>query len=158
MMNRLMPWLLAMTLAGGCATSATDQTSALPSAAEADCGDSACFFAGNVRDFRVLDDKTLVVWASSRRCPYVVELARRCGDMRFANTIGFDSRDNYVCSYGGDAVLARQGGGTDRCPIINIRRVSEQALEGIYVEYGLTDPVPTPPAEIEVEEAEESGG
>jgi hypothetical protein len=61
-----------------------------------------------------------------------------------------------VCSYGGEAVLARQGGGADRCPIINIRRISEQALEGIYVEYGLTDPVPTPPAEIEVEEAEET--
>jgi hypothetical protein len=157
LMTRLIPWLTVVMLAAGCASTTNQSTSARPSAAEADCGNSECFFAGNVRDFKVLDDTTLVVWASSRRCPYIVELGRRCGDMRFANTLGFDSRDNYVCSYGGDAVLARQGGGLDRCPIINIRRVSEQALEGIYVEYGLTDPVPTPPAEIEVEEDEAAG-
>jgi hypothetical protein len=156
MLKRWTPYLFALALATGCATTSEQRRAAAPSAAEAECGEAECFFAANLRDFRVLDDKTLVVWASSRRCPYVVELARRCGDMRFANTIAFDSRDSYVCSYGGDAVLARQGGGADRCPIVNIRRVSEQALEGIYVEYGLTDPVPTPPAEIQVEEAGQS--
>jgi hypothetical protein len=157
MMTRLMLWLPVWVLAAGCAATGQQSTSALPSASAAECAESECFFAGNVRDFKVLDDTTLVVWASSRRCPYIVKLARRCGDMRFANTLGFDSRDNYVCSYGGDAVLARQGGGLDRCPIVSVRRVSEQVLEGIYVEYGLTDPVPTPPAEIEVEDADAAG-
>jgi len=148
--------LLPLFMAAGCASTDQQATSAAPSAAAAECGESDCFFSRNIRDFRVLDDQTLVVWASSRRCPYVVELARRCGGLRFANTIAFDSRDSYICSYGGDAVLSRQGGGPDRCSIVNVRRISEQQLEGLYVEYGLADPAPVPEAELEVEEAEEA--
>ncbi len=155
MTGRLLIGLLTVGWLAGCATSQDPQTDAAPSAADTQCGDSDCFFARNLSDFRVLDDRTLVVWATSRRCPYVVELARPCGGIRFANTIAFDSRDSYVCSYGGDAVLTRQGGGPDRCSIMNIRRISEAALEGLYVEYGLTDPAPVPPAEIDVEEAPE---
>ena len=156
-MSRTLFWsLLAAALAAGCATTEGPDEDAAPSAQAAECGESDCFFSRNLRDFRVLDNKTLAVWASSRRCPYVVELARPCGSLRFANTIAFDSRDAYICSYGGDAVLTRQGGGPDRCSIVNVRRISEQQLEGLYVEYGLTDPVPTPEAELEVEEEEET--
>lgn len=167
MTKRVFAGLLGVLLAAGCATSGGPDgpaapSGAAPSAADAECGESDCFFARNMRDFRVLDNRTLVVWASSRRCPYVVELARPCGGIRFANTIAFDSRDSYVCSYGGDAVLTRQGGGPDRCAIVNVRRISAQQLEGLYVEYGLTDPVPTPPAEIELEDegeaSRDSGG
>lgn len=151
---RLMTWFLAALFVVGCAATDEQATSAAPSGADDECGDASCFFARNLRDFRVLDNRTLVVWASSRRCPYVVELSRPCGGIRFANTLAFDSRDSYICSYGGDAVLVREGGGLERCSIVDLRRISEKELEGLYVEYGLTDPVPTPPAEIEVEDEE----
>ena len=85
----------AVVLAAGCATSETNSGAApkyRPNPATA-----ACFYARQVSDFTVLDRRNLIVYSPNKRSPYHVELTSSSGNLRFANAIGFESRDPRIC-------------------------------------------------------------
>jgi hypothetical protein len=106
---------------GACATEVAPE-SRIPS------GGDDCFWANSIYDWRALNDQTLIVWSPSRRCPYRVDLARRCDGLRFAEDLGFQDRDGRICPYGGDAVIV-PGPTADRCSIASVRRLSAEELE-----------------------------
>ena len=80
-----------------------------------------CFSARSVSHFEVLDRENVVVFAPTKRHPYWLKVAGFCRELRFSEAVGFQSRDDRICSYGGDALIA----GEDRCSILSIHRLDE---------------------------------
>jgi len=81
-------------------------------------------------------------------------------ELRSALRIGFRSRDDWLCPYGGDAVYF--GGLMDESvPIRGITRVSAEQAEDLLVRYGKKSPEEQPedrpPPELEGAEVEELG-
>jgi hypothetical protein len=91
-------------------------------------GGDDCFWANSIHDWKTIDDQTLIVWSPNRKCPYLVELARRCMSIRFTEDLGFYDRDGRICPFGGDAVIV-PGPTADRCSIASIKRLSPDDLE-----------------------------
>lgn len=94
-------------------------------------GGNDCFARRSVHDFEVLDRNHLVVFAPSKRHPYLVEVSRTCMGLQFSDTIAFDSRDSRICSYGGDDILVERS----RCPITSITKLDETSYELAKAQY-----------------------
>ena len=94
-----------------------------------------CIFSSNINDWTVLDDQRLIVYAPSRKTPYVVELTRPAHGLGFEVQLGFEDhdRDGRLCSFGGDSVVV-SGTLRDRISIRNIRRVSPDDAKQLIVE------------------------
>ncbi|MDX2223157.1 MAG: DUF6491 family protein [Rhodospirillaceae bacterium] len=94
-----------------------------------------CVFFRTLYDWRPLNNRSLIVWAPSRKHPYLLELDRPCMGLKFAHSIGFTSRDSRLCGFGGDSVLVRSGGGSpDRCPIGSITALTEDGLKSLLAQ------------------------
>lgn len=91
-----------------------------------------CFQRGNVRDFKSLDRKRLVVFAPSRKHPYLVEVSPTCIGLKFSETIAFQSRDSRICPFGGDDLLVERS----RCSIVSISRLDSIEYEMVKARYG----------------------
>lgn len=102
-----------------------------------------CVFFRTLYDWRPLNNRSLIVWAPSRKHPYLLELDRPCLGLKFAHSIGFTSRDSRLCGFGGDSVLVRSGGGSpERCPIGAITPLTEEGLQSLLAQApgrGLSD-------------------
>ena len=90
-----------------------------------------CFPRRSVSNFEVLSRTHLIVFAPSKRHPYLVEVSGTCVGLRFSETIAFESRDSRICSYGGDDLLVERS----RCPIRNITKFDEASLELVRAQY-----------------------
>lgn len=79
--------------------------------------------------------------------------------MRGTVGIGFDSRDDQLCPYGGDAIVFG-GLATDRATVQSIRRVTAEQEETLLIRFGIKEPAeprtPEPP-EVKGAEVEELG-
>jgi hypothetical protein len=58
-------------------------------AGERACSVKNCFFAGDIRDFEVVDRTTLIVYTGSRRCAFKIELRGALCDMTYAPELVF---------------------------------------------------------------------
>lgn len=98
-------------------------------------GRDACVFSRTINDWRVIDNKTLAVWAPSRKTPYIVTLTRPAIGLKFEQSLGFEDRNNdgQFCEYGGDSIVV---GGTvpDRITIASIRRVEADEVKRLIAE------------------------
>jgi len=117
---------------------------------------SDCIWIRSIRDYRPLDDQTLLIWAVSRKL-YLVRLMQRSMDMR--STIGMSviSRDEQLCPYGGDRL---KFGTLDSFPanVRSIARITTDQAEQLLVRYGKksgSEPPPPAPREVEGAEVEE---
>lgn len=119
---------------------------------------SDCILIRTVRDYSLLDDRNLLIWGPGNRA-YYVTLFRPAFELRSSIRIGFSSRDDQLCPYGGDAIVA----GTfnrEEIGIQAISRVSEEEAEQLLVRYGRKEPdeqQAPEPAEVEGAEVEELG-
>ena len=125
-------------------------------AGEAVRGGSDCISKSSVRDYRVLDDRTLVLEASRNRT-YLVELSRRVFDLRTGYRLGLKSNTSRVCA-GFDEVIVNADFGAESVRISHIRLLSPEEYEELLIRFGKKEPEfeQTPePAEVEGAEVEE---
>lgn len=120
-------------------------------------GTPDCFLRRSAADFRVLDERNLVVFAPGRRDAYHVQVSMPLHDLRFANAVAFESRGSRVCGYAGDALLVQgSGGGPDRASVIGVYRLDGPALEGLLARFGAgpaqPKPEPRPGAGADIEQ------
>lgn len=92
-----------------------------------------------MRDWRPLDDRNLILFADGRR-PYHVELTRPAMGLSFNIELGVYDRDGRICAFGGDALVV-DGAIPERIPIRSITRLTPEALEAVYAEFGISSPV-----------------
>ena len=98
---------LAAILAGGCAS--TSESTGEPRRM---ARGNDCFWENTVSGWKVIDDRTIVVWPIGKRKGYRVSLEPGCSGLDFAPQLGFLDNDGRICGFGGDAIyLDRAGAG-----------------------------------------------
>ena len=65
-----------------------------------------CVFSRSINSWTILDDKSLILYAPTKKKPYYVKLNMRSFELKFAHAIGIYSKfDNRFCPYGGNALF-----------------------------------------------------
>jgi hypothetical protein len=106
----------------------------------------------------VLDRRNLLVYAP-RNTPYHVEIMSSAGNIRFADALAFNSRDNRICSFGGDSVIFGDGSMPNDVSITGVYRLGERGLHELLVAFGKAEPLEElTPAETEGAEIENVAG
>jgi hypothetical protein len=117
---------------------------------------SDCIWIRTVRDYTALDDQTLLIRGPGKRS-YLVTLQHPSFDMRSAMGLGFSSRDDQLCPYGGDAIVF-DGLSREAVRIRGISAVSSEQAEQLMIKFGKKapkeqqTPAPEPVEGAEVEE------
>ena len=121
--------LALVALSANAALAGQDGQDAQPANQERSRGDG-CVFSRNITDWQVVDNHTVVVWAPTRKTPYVVELFAPASGLKFEHTLGFEDRnsDGRFCDYGGDSIVIG-GPVPERVPVSKVRRVDEQEVK-----------------------------
>lgn len=120
---------------------------------------SDCISIRTIRDYTPLDNRSLLIEAGAKR-HYYVTLGISSFDLRSSFQMGTQSRDDWLCPYGGDALMFG-GIGDERVPIRGISRISAEQAEELLVRYGKKKPaekdIDSAPPEIDGAEVEELG-
>lgn len=131
------PWVLLLVQAGlitGCAAD-RDQKSADDESLEYS-GGSACFYARNASNWRVLDRSTLIVYAPNKSHAFRVQVGPGASDLRWADSLAFVSRSNRICGRAGDRIVMPTGTTTRSHSVIDVRRLDQASLERLLAGYG----------------------
>ena len=135
---------------------AADDPDKLPR--DLDLRGSDCILIRTIRDYTPLDDRNLLIWGPAKR-GYFVTLFRPAFDLRSSFRLGFSSRDDRLCPFGGDSVVF--GGLTnDKISVQSISRVTAEQAEELLIRYGKKAPAEkrTPaPRDVPGAEVEELG-
>ncbi len=99
---------------------------------------SDCISIRTIRDYQPLDNRNLLVKAGGKRT-YFVTLAVSSFEMRSSYRLGVDSRDSWLCPYGGDKIVF---GGLSEMgfSVRSISRVTEDQEEELLIRYGKIEP------------------
>jgi hypothetical protein len=126
---------------------------------DVDYSGSDCISIRTIRDYTELDNSNLLIDGGGRRT-YLVTLLHPSFELRSSFGIGFSSRDQWLCPYGGDEIVM-QGVGNERVRISSISRLSPEQVDDILIRYGKKEPEleqdPVPAEELEGAEVEELG-
>lgn len=117
-------------VAAGAAALAGCMANQGPAAQAAGGSGRQCFLASQVNSFDAVDDQTVVV-RTGVRTMYELQIVGVCPDIDWTQRIGIRSTggSNWVC-HGLDAeLLVPSPSGTQRCPVTDIRRLSEAEVE-----------------------------
>ena len=121
-----------------------------------DLNGSDCIWIRTIRDYRALDSRNLLIYASGKSA-YFVRLARPSMELRSSIQVGFSSRDDRLCPYGGDQLVVG-GFAAETVSIRAISRISSDQADVLLVRFGKKDPdeqqIPAP-REVEGAEIEE---
>ena len=147
--------ILSLSIFAGCAGTSEERRA---EAGDIDYRGSDCILISTIRDYRTLDDRNLLIYGPGNRA-YFVTLFRPSFELRSSFQMGFSSRDERLCPYGGDAIVV---GSLNReeIAIQSISRVSEEQVEQLLVRFGKKEPSgqPTPePGKVKGAEVEELG-
>jgi len=147
--------VLISCVMAGCATSDEARSGA---AEDMDYGGSDCILIRTIRDYTPLDDTNLLIWGPAKR-GYHVTLFRPAFELGSSFRMGFSSRDDQLCPFGGDGIvvgsLARE-----KIGIRSISRVSEEQAEQLLIRYGRKEPAEQQapaPEDVKGAEVEELG-
>jgi hypothetical protein len=147
--------LITSCVIAGCAASGEASTSG---ARDVDYRGSDCILIRTIRDYTPLDDSNLLIWGPAKR-GYLVTLIRPAFDLRSSFRMGFSSRDDQLCPFGGDGIVV--GSLTrDTIGIRSISRVSEEQAEQLLIRYGRKEPAEQQapaPEDVKGAEVEELG-
>ena len=119
---------------------------------------SDCISIRTVRDYTPLDRDSLLVEGSGHRY-YYVTLVIPAIELRGSHQIGMDSRDEWLCPYGGDKLVFDGFRGTGYA-IRGITRIDRDQADELLYQYGKKtrpEQIDPAPAEIESAEVEELG-
>jgi hypothetical protein len=122
---------------------------------------SECFNQRNIRDWQILDDSTVILFAGRERCPFIADIDSVTCDVRFLpafleiRKIELGSRrvtrnlSGRVCTYDPrlEFVLEVQDFVNDDptgqgCRIFDLRQVSDDSLVELYVDRDMLPPPP----------------
>ena len=136
--RNMLTTVASIALLSGCA--ATDTQSSSDETSESRSISTDWVRIDQVRDFRVLDDSNLILYAPTRRQAYHVELMPACQGLRFADTIALRGRTGRLAGFAGDRVIIDRPGVPDRCPVTSVRRLDEASLTELIISFeGETD-------------------
>ena len=104
---------------------------------------SDCFNQRAVRNYRVLNNNTLVVFVGGARCPYLIETEGFFCDLRSSPYLSFDDFDGRICSLDrsyifGNSFLGEQ----EYCQVRSIEALNDDELVEIYSTHDLLEPLP----------------
>lgn len=126
--------------------------------ADAEFRGSDCILIRTIRDYTPLDDRNLLIWGPGNRA-YYVTLVRPAFELRSSFRMGFSSRDDQLCPYGGDGIVV--GSLTqDTIGIRAISRVSKEQADQLLIRYGRKEPAEQQapaPEDVKGAEVEELG-
>ena len=123
-----------------------------------DYNGSDCISIRTIRDYTPLDNRNLLIEGAGRR-HYLVTLVMSSFDLRSSIHLGFRSRDDWLCPYGGDRIVF-DGLDNDEIAIRSITRLTAEQTEDLLVRYGKKEPTEQedpPPPELKGAEVEELG-
>lgn len=122
---------------------------------------SDCISIRTIRDYTPLDRSRLIIEGSGKRL-YYVTLVASSFQLRSSHQIGVNSRDAWLCPYGGDRLVFSTFGDAS-AGIRGIMRITPEQAEELLYRYGkkerpeLQDPAPPELDGAEVEELGEVG-
>ncbi len=119
---------------------------------------SDCISIRTVRDYTPLDRSTLLMEGSGNQ-KYLVTLFSPSMDLRSSFRLGFASRDDWLCPYGGDRLVI-DGLVDEDIMIRGISRITPEQEEDLLIRYGKKKPTEQPdqaPPELKGAEVEELG-
>ncbi len=90
---------------------------------------SDCISVASVRDYRILDDASLIIWAHHQR-QYQLLLARPARSLRHADRLSFVGRGGRICSGSGELVI-RNGVMVEKVRVDSVFRVSESGIASL---------------------------
>ena len=155
--NNILQLLIAVFLSilAGCASS--ERTADEPREARESRG-SDCILISTIRDYTPLDDQNLLIWGPGKRA-YYVTLSRSAFELRSSFRMGFSSRDEQLCPFGGDGIVV----GSLTREVVSIRaisRISEEQADQLLIRYGHKEPAEQQapaPEDVKGAEVEELG-
>ena len=117
---------------------------------------SDCIWVRSIRDYTILDGRTLLIDAGGKR-PYLVQLFRPSFEMKSSHTMRVHSRDDRLCPHGGDGLIFSSF--DDQPDIVkSISRITEEQADRLLVRYGKkegSEPQAPAPRKVEGAEVEE---
>ena len=140
----------------GCATDSGHADARSGASVDALYRGSDCILIRTIRDYRTLDRSHLLIFGPGKRA-YFVTLFGPAFELRGSSSIRVESRDDRLCSYGGDALIFG-GFGRDKVTIQSISRVSAEQQQDILYRFGLlerAEQAPPEPANVKGAEVEE---
>ena len=126
--------LFAMLLCfafAGCMPGAREDAAASGDGVDALAGTRAarCFRVSTIDNWRVIDERQLVVYGPGRSEAWHLQLFAPCQGLRFTETLGFRaSGTDWICGDPGDVVIWR----ANRCSISAVRAVSPAQLKMLF--------------------------
>jgi len=147
---------LTLSLAlSGCAASPPDPNLARAPACDQE---ARCFYEHNIRSFRVLDNRTVVVLVGRDQCPFKLELDGFFCDLNMASFLAFNDAEGRICRLDRTVVatgpFARE---SEYCRVSQVTPMTDDELLEAYATSGLAPPLPAKGSgELEVVEEEAS--
>lgn len=132
-MNFARPLLLACLLA-----STPGWAAAADQAKPAKVDENACTWFRTIDDWRRLDDRNLIVWAS-RREAYHVALTMPLFDLGTASSIGFidHNHDGRLCGFGMDEIVVPHSPVFNTSTIASMTRLDDAGMAALAQQYNI---------------------
>ena len=126
-------FFLAFTLSS-CATTETDSELGT----DIEYNGSDCISIRTIRDYTPLDNRNLLIEGAGKR-NYLVTLTMSSFELRSAFRMATQSRDDWLCPYGGDRLIfdGRTEGGIS---IRSISRLTAEQTDDLLIRYGKKEP------------------
>jgi Family of unknown function (DUF6491) len=147
--------LLVLAAGAGCAAPASPPSTPVDADPPLAGGRALrCFRIAEVDNWRVIDERQLVVYTRGRRQAWHLKLFMRCDGLHFTETMGFTAGGaNLICGDPGDDIVFRGR----RCAISEVRAISP-AEERALLDGGVHDDIGKLPAQTSQEgEGDEEG-
>lgn len=100
--------------------------------------DNDCLFFRTVQNWRVLDDRHLVIWAPGQNDPYLLATLNSVWNLKSQEQLAFidGNHDGRLCGFGGDAIATTNNPGwNDKATIASVRRLDDAALAQVSEQY-----------------------
>ena len=119
---------------------------------------SDCISIRTIRDYTPLDRSSLIIEGGGNRL-YYVTLVVSTFELRNSHQIAVQSRDQWLCPYGGDR-LVFDSFGNSTSSIRGIMRLTPEQADDLLIRHGKKEPPEQedpPPTELDGAEVEELG-
>jgi len=145
-------WLAAGSMVLYACASSQPDTAADENTAMAESGERACFSTGQVTGFRTLDRTNLIVYAPTKSSAYHVRISPPARELRYANTIAFDSRGARICGHAGEGVVFESGGMARKYFVTDVYQLDTGAVQNLISAFsGEVNIEPQNALEVEIE-------